>query len=115
ADSRTAGCFESLAEVGYQFELSVAVGLRGLSDAFAVDAKGVLTVLQQLARRIGAEGHSPGSHFLTDRSRVFPAPLLVTCGVARRVFLHQLLEQGDHFGFFLAPGGRLPPPGSARQ
>ncbi len=39
AQNRTAGIFESLAEVGDQFELSVAVGMLGLRDAFAVDAK----------------------------------------------------------------------------
>src|SRR2546429_7185039 len=39
AQNRTAGIFESLAEVGDQFELSVAVGMLGLRDAFPVDAK----------------------------------------------------------------------------
>ena len=98
-----AGILKSFPEIGDDLELSVAVRMLRLGDAFAVDTKRVLAMLQQLACGIGTKAHSSGTHFPTDGSRVLPAPLLVTHGVARRVFFHELLEQGDHFGFFLAP------------
>jgi hypothetical protein len=108
-----AGVLESFPEIGDELELPVAVRMLSLSDAFAIDAQRVLAVLHQLACGIRAKGHSAGSHFPTDGSRVLAAPLPVTHGVARRVFFHQLFEQGDHFGFFLVLAGPLPLPGCA--
>lgn len=100
AQDGAAGILESLPEVGDQLELSVAVRMLGLGDAFSVDSKRVLSVLEQLARSIGAEAHPMGSHFLTDRARVFPAPLLVTHGIAGRVRLHQFVQECHHVVFF---------------
>jgi hypothetical protein len=44
-------------------------------------------------------GHSACPHLPIDRSRVFPAPLLVTPGIAGGVGLHQFLPQGHHLVF----------------
>jgi len=100
AQDRTACIFEPLSEVGDQFELPVAIRMLGFRDALAVDAKRVLLMLEQLTHRIGTDAHSPDAHFPADRSRVFPAPLLIAHRIAGRVVFHQFIQKTDHVVFF---------------
>lgn len=100
AQDGIARILKSFLEVGDQFELPVAVRMLRFGDAFAVDAKPISLVLQQLAHRIGAEADSLGAHFLAEGSPVFPAPLRITHRIASRVRFHQFIQECQHVVFF---------------
>src|SRR5260370_15109153 len=104
AQDGTASILKSFPEVGDQLELTVAIWVLRLGDGFAVDSKGVLLVLEQLAHGIGAHVHSVSDHFPTDRSRVSPAPLLIRHRIASRLRFHYIIQECNHFVFFLTEG-----------
>jgi hypothetical protein len=88
AQDRAAGIFKHLSELGDKLELSVAIRVLRLGDAFAVNPERVFLVLEQLAHGIGTNRRSNSLHLSAEQSSVFPAPLLIGHGITSRVRLH---------------------------